>query len=118
MDHRDTHQRPARLRFRDMALDLGFRHAGVVLQRHGGDAAVGTAEAGKRRDGTDIVPLLAECRDLGADVEVLALDADGHGYPPVIGGKNAISRAPAICVSGFTCILSMAARITFAFSNA
>ena len=60
----------------------------------------------------------AQPRDLGADVEVLALQADGQRQPPVIGGKNAISRAPAIAVSGFTWVRSIAARITFAFSNA
>ena len=61
---------------------------------------------------------------LGGGVERLALQADGgHGtpapfQPPVIGGKNAISRAPAIAVSALTWVRSMAARITFGFSNA
>ena len=31
--------------------------------------------------------------ELGADVEILALDAGRH-QPPVIGGKNATSRTP------------------------
>ena len=39
-------------------------------------------------------------------------------YPPVIGGKKAISRAPEMAASGFTCIRSMAARMTFGFSKA
>jgi hypothetical protein len=38
--------------------------------------------------------------------------------PPVIGGKNAISRAPAIAVSGLTWTWSIAARITLGFSKA
>jgi hypothetical protein len=39
-------------------------------------------------------------------------------YPPVIGGKNAISPAPSMRASARTWLLSMAARITFGFSNA
>src|SRR3954466_13258978 len=38
--------------------------------------------------------------------------------PPVIGGKNAISRAPASGASGLACTLSIAARTTPPFSNA
>src|ERR1019366_3197544 len=39
-------------------------------------------------------------------------------YPPVIGGKNAISRAPAITASALTWARSMAVRITLGFSKA
>ena len=46
------------------------------------------------------------------------LDMDGKHYPPVIGGKNAISRAPATGESCFTCALSMAVRISGPFSKA
>ena len=42
----------------------------------------------------------------------------GRRYPPVIGGKNAISEAVPIGVCGLTWVLSMAARITFGFSKA
>ena len=82
-------------RFLDVTLDLGFRHAGIVFQRHRRDAVV-AADAGEGRDRADVGAPVRQPRDLGADVEVLALDADGHAQPPVIGGKNAISRAPAI----------------------
>ena len=67
---------------------------------------------------------LRQRRDLLRDVEIGFLDADGRGHghgraqPPVIGGKNAISRAPAIVASGLTWAWSIAARITFGFSNA
>ena len=106
-------------RFLDVTLDLGLRHAGIMFQRHRRDAVV-AADAGEGRDRADIGAPVRQPRDLGADVEVLALDADGQplSRSPVIGGKNAISRAPAICVSGFTWLRSIAARITLAFSNA
>ena len=39
-------------------------------------------------------------------------------HPPVMGGKNAISRAPTIAASARTCARSIAARITRGFSNA
>ena len=72
---------------------------------------------------------LRQRRDLARDVEIGFLDADGHDgghgliatlkrQPPVIGGKNAISRAPAIMASGLTWAWSIAARITFGFSKA
>jgi hypothetical protein len=38
--------------------------------------------------------------------------------PPVIGGKNAISRAPDIAASGLTWVWSIAARITRGVSKA
>jgi len=41
-------------------------------------------------DAADLVPALSEARDLGADVEVLALYAD-HAQPPVTGGNSATS---------------------------
>ena len=39
-------------------------------------------------------------------------------YPPVIGGKKAISRAPSMRAFACTWILSIALRITFGFSKA
>jgi hypothetical protein len=45
--------------------------------------------------------------------------ACGRGnYPPVIGGKKAISRAPAMAVLALTWALSIAARITLGLSKA
>ncbi len=77
VDHRDAEQRPARARFLDMALDLGLRHAGIVFQRHRHDAVV-AADAGEGRDRADVGAPVRQPRDLGADVEILALDADGQ----------------------------------------
>src|ERR1700712_2012780 len=82
------------------------------------------ADAAEGHDRADIVSVFGQLRDLVADVEIGLLNADGRGgghgrgQPPVIGGKNAISRAPDITASGFTCVWSIAARITFGFSNA
>ena len=42
----------------------------------------------------------------------------GGGYPPVMGGKKAISVAFPIAACGLTWARSMAARITFGFSKA
>ena len=92
-----------------------------MFQRHRGDALAAVAAAADAREGRDRADVgapLRQPRDFGADVEVLALQPDGQPQPPVIGGKNAISRAPAIAASGFTCVWSIAARITLAFSNA
>ena len=78
----------------------------------------------KRDDRADIGAASGQRRDFLRDVEIGFLDADGrrdgHGMaqPPVIGGKNAISRAPAIAASGLTWVWSIAARITFGFSKA
>ena len=72
----------------------------------------------------DIGAAFAQRRDFLRDVEIRLLDAnggrDGHekAQPPVIGGKNAISRAPDIMASGLTWAWSIAARITFGFSKA
>jgi hypothetical protein len=44
----------------------------------------------------------SECFDLATDIEVGFLYAHGHGQPPVKGGKNATSRAPAIGASNGT----------------
>src|SRR5262249_8883609 len=80
-------------------------------------------------DRADIVAPGRERRDFGGGIEILTLQTDGHGqysrrsapsatHPPVMGGKNAISLAPAIAASGRTWLRSMAARITSGFSNA
>ena len=68
---------------------------------------------------------LRQRRDLLRDVEIglpgcgwSAVTGHVKPQPPVIGGKNAISRAPAIAASGLTWAWSIAARITFGFSKA
>jgi hypothetical protein len=45
----DAGELPARLRFRDMARDLGFSHAGVMLKRHGGDRSIKLGAAAVNR---------------------------------------------------------------------
>ena len=129
MDHGDAEQRPARRRLLDVARDLLIGHAGIVFERQRLDrvrARAAAADADEAHHGTDIGAALRQLCGLGGNVEVLGLQADGDGdghrdgidQPPVIGGKNAISRAPEIAVSGLTCLRSIAARITFGFSKA
>src|SRR5581483_8435925 len=64
---------------------LGFRHAGIVLERHGRDAAGGalaTHGAGEGDDGTDVGAAGREAAHLGADVEVVLLYPHGHRSAP------------------------------------
>src|SRR5437660_9540828 len=104
-------QQPARQRLVGVAPDLGLRHAGIMLERQRGDrfaVLAAAADAAERDDGADIGAAFGERRDFLRDVEIRLLDAngrrDGHmkAQPPVIGGKNAISRAPDITASGLT----------------
>ena len=100
-----------------------FGHAGIMLERHRRDrigALATAANAGEGHDRADIVAALRDQPLFGGDVEILALQADRrHIHPPVIGGKNAISRAPASSrVAACTWVRSIAARITFGLSNA
>ena len=44
----------------------------------------------------EIVAAGGEGGEFGGDVKVFGLDADGHGQPPVIGGKKAISSLAAM----------------------
>ena len=63
------------------ALELGLGHARIVLERHRGDrVAAGLAAhgAGEGDDGADIGAAGRQTADLGADVEVLGLDANRH----------------------------------------
>ncbi len=76
-------ERPARARLGDVALDLGFRHAGIMLERQRGDrlaVLVAAADAGESDDGADVGTPARQLRRLGGDVERLALDADGVGH--------------------------------------
>src|SRR5215216_4635447 len=135
MDYSDAKQRPAAACVLDVPRDLGLRHAGIMLERESRDRLsilVAAADARKGDDGADIGAPARQRRHLCGRVECLSLQADGHlagpfcfssayageSYPPVIGGKNAISRAPASAVSAFTCVRSSAARITFGLAKA
>ena len=110
-----------------MASDLRLGHAGIMLESQRGDrfaVLAAAADAAERDDGTHIGAAFRENRDFLRDVEIRLLNANGRRdshfktQPPVIGGKNAISRAPDITASGLTWAWSIAARITFGFSKA
>jgi hypothetical protein len=95
-------------------LELALGHAGVVLEGHRQDAlaAVGVAdEPGEARDGADVGATGGEAGELEARLERFGLDAD-HRQPPVTGGKNATSRAPASLAEGSAWVWSMAQRTT------
>jgi hypothetical protein len=124
----------------DVARDLGLSHARIMSERVSaaiGRRLIAATDAGEGDDGAGIGAAMRELRSIGSGIDRLALetDSDGHthgshlhlspragrgrrNHPPVIGGKKAISRAPAILVSALTWARSMAARITFGFSNA
>src|SRR5690349_22747553 len=122
MNDGDAHERPARLRLLDMTADLRLGHARIMLERQRRDRLAGfcaTADPGERDQGADVGAAARQRRGFRRRIELLALQPHGRLHqPPVIGGKNAISRAPAIAVSGRTWLLSMAARIDFGCSNA
>ncbi len=118
---RDAAERPARLRRNRDAGDLLLRHAGIVLdfQRAQGTTLV-AAEAGEGDNRAQVGTPLNQCRALDGGVECLGLDPNGRRahQPPVIGGKKAISRAPARAASCFTWVRSSAARIVAALAKA
>src|SRR5437899_8732533 len=79
-------QRPARQRLVGMAPDLGFRHAGIMLERQRGDrfaVLAAAADAAERDDGADIGAAVGENSGLLREVEsgLLASDARAHGRP-------------------------------------
>ena len=64
------------MRLVDMALDLGFRHAGIMFERQRGDRVavlVAAADAGEAHDGADIGAAARQRRDLARDVEIVLL---------------------------------------------
>src|SRR5262249_23531404 len=76
-------KRPAPMSFRLDALKLLLRHARIMFERHGADRAVlgkVAHRADKRGYGADIGATASKARNLGTDVEILALNAD-HGRP-------------------------------------
>ena len=112
-------KRPARMRFRLDAGELGFGHAGIMLERHPDDRAVLIAHrADEGDDGADIAAARFErarsrrrCRN-----------------PPAARGSSSSLRSPAgrrrsrarrrSCASWRTWIRSIAARITSDLANA
>ena len=133
VDDGDAKERPARLRLLDMARDLGFCHARIMLERERGDRRavfVAAADARESDHRTDIgAPVreralppaaskVSRCsRIVIAKSSVNVAPPLQSTSPPVIGGKKAISPAPAIRAP-FTWARSIAARMTFGFSNA
>ena len=81
------------------ASDLVFGHAGIMfeLERREPSALV-AAVADKAHHRADVASPARERFGLRARVEILSLDADRRHalQPPVIGGKNATSFAPAM----------------------
>ena len=116
VDDGDAEQRPARSRLLDVARDLGFRHAGIMFERHRRDRLAVSSPRQmpvKVDDRADIGAAARQRADLGGRCRSLALQRTVRSWwnlarrppatlPPVIGGKKAISRAPAIGASGFT----------------
>ena len=91
------------------------------------DVEIGFLNANGRRDGHGIIFFLTRFLPQISLRNLRKLDCYANRYPlrsktlcqpPVIGGKNAISRAPDIAASGLTWLWSIAARITFGFSKA
>src|SRR5579883_2426277 len=87
--------------------------------------ALVAAKADERHQRADIGAAATQGFGLAGRIEILALDANdrlrraGHrSQPPVIGGKKAISFAPAMRASWATWARSSAARMTLFFSKA
>ena len=102
VNDRHPEKRPARLRFVRRAGDLLLGHARIVLELERRElAALVAAIADEAHDRADVRPAAGERFGLRAGVEIVALDADGRHrrQPPVMGGKNATSFAPAIRAS-------------------
>src|SRR5215475_10936964 len=113
----DAQQPPPVRGFGYVTLDLGFRHARIMLECQRCDRfAILDAPANSRKcdDSSHItLPVRKRCR-FRSGVKGLALQSDGRfhalnlarrsgrGYPPVMGGKNAISPAFLIAASDRT----------------
>src|SRR6266700_3148435 len=140
MDDGDAEQRPAALGFGDMPGNLRLRHLRIMLERDRRDRLARLGAAAHAREGdqrADVGATIAQRRCLRRNVEIFGLQTSVHcnlnrlgparfqatikakrprqpgmRYPPVIGGKKAISFACPILVSGGTWVRSSAARIT------
>src|SRR5262245_43957729 len=117
MNHGDTEQWPPLPRFAHVTLDLGLCHTGIVFERQSCDRLTileSPADSGERHDCPDIGTPMRQRRRFRRGVKRLALQPHssvhgrnltrwrGSGYPPVIGGKNAISLASLIAASART----------------
>ena len=92
--HDGAQQRPARASLGHMALDLLFRHAGIMLQRERREPRpvrprIGPAQAGEGHDAAHVGAPLREARRFGGRIERRLLDADGkHGSASGHGRKE------------------------------
>src|SRR5262249_39115481 len=133
VNNSDARQPPTVSGFGHVTLDLGLRHAGIMLERercYRFAVLDAPANSGKCDEGPYIVATARKLRHFRGGVERFALQSHSRfhalnlarqprrGYPPVMGGKNAISRASLIAASDRTWRWSIAARITCGFSKA
>src|SRR5262249_29298347 len=113
-----------RLGLGHMAGDFRLGHAGIVLEQHGGDRCSGLvapADPCESHNGADVGASTREQCGFRGSIEIRGLQPDSCGHwnqPPVIGGKNATSLAPATGALALTWVRSMAARMNLGFSNA
>ena len=81
MDGEEAHQRPAPGRLGGDAADLGFCHAGIMLQLEPLQApALVAAQPGEGDERADVGAAGREGVELGGDVEIPRLDADEGGH--------------------------------------
>src|SRR6185436_13988604 len=116
MDHRAIDHVPARPGFLDDLGDRALGHSGIVLERHRTHGCVFVDIAHKpheRRDCADLCVSAGDRLDLGAAIEVFALDEDLHRYPPVTGGKKATSSPALSSASGAAMSWLIAKRSSF-----
>jgi hypothetical protein len=84
-------ERPARHRGLGVACNFGFRHAGIVLKRQGGDGRAVFAAAANSAEGNhraDVTTARRQRRHFARDIEIGLLDADGH-----VGAHDGIAHA-------------------------
>ncbi len=118
MNDGQAEQRPAGFRLAGDALQFRFRHAGIMLKLQRGERsrlvaaqADETDQARQCRCGPRESASASAAASKGLTCSIWTLIIKGGGaHPPVIGGKKAISLAPAIDASGFACFRSIAAR--------
>jgi hypothetical protein len=88
----------------------------VLELERGKRSVLAAAEPAEGDDGARVAQAGEQRRDLGGEIEILRLDPDLE--PPVIGGKSAISRAPATGSSWRECSWLMATRMASGWRSA
>src|ERR1700733_8536129 len=121
MDYGRAQKRPTRLGLAGRACDLVLGHAGVMLELERRDpSALVAALADEATPRAAVGSPARERFSLRGWVEIVFLDADCRHrcQPPVIGGKNATSFAPAIEASLGAGTRASAARTAAGLANA